>query len=1050
LKVFFRRPLGWRSRALLRLAILLAVACGSVFAQRLPVGVYSTVDGLAHNHVNRIVRDSHGFLWFCTPDGLSRFDGYAFRSFGTDFGLPPAGVNDLLETVDGDYWVATDNGLIHFDRRNSSEPTPLRQADAAGAAGLRLITPLSTERRASAITVLRQSRQGTIWAGTGDGLYRLDLRGDVPELLPVNIGLPHGFPEQRIVSDLLEDRHGTLWIGTLHGLYRRWADGSIARYGISDGLPAESISDLLEDQHGRLWVATRTGGFFNLGADDSHNRPVVELSITRAQGLPYDWVTQLFQGSDGRFWIGTERGLVELLSGAAAGRPTLRVYGTRQGLPNDYIASLGEDLGANVWIGTDSAGAFKLTSGGFTTYGPRDGIHSVNAIFEDQAGNVCFRGSVLGDDKNSGLDSADFALPERVEPQLFHKFGCFDGQRFQSFMPDALEYPGWVREGVTLQARNGEWWIGSERGVLRYPPARRFMDLKTTPPLAAYGPEEGLEAPQIFRLFEDSRSDVWISSISAATRGLSLFERKTGTLRDLARLDGLPSPVDDLARSFAEDPSGSVWLGFNSGLARYANATMSFFTPRTGLPAGPIRDMHVDARGRLWLASERGGLVRVDNPSASVPTFVNYTVANGLSSNNLFAITEDLDGYLYIGGGTGIDRFDPATERVRRFTQADGLPPGLVRGAYRDRHGVLWFGTSNGIARLAPAPERTRMPPSILIGGLRVASVPYRISPFGEQHLSLADLPPDAHQLEIEFAGLGFGPGEVLRYEYKLEGAGTKWSPQGARRAVTYASLSPGQYTFAVRAVNSDGIASASPATISFSVLPRFWQRWWFIAIVALTIGLAGTLAYRYRVARLLEVANMRTHIATDLHDDIGANLTRIALLSEVAQRTREEAPLVSIATVARESVAAMSDIVWAINPRREGLLDLTRRMRQHASELFTLRGIALRFDAPAGAETQRLGIDVRRDVLLIFKEAVNNAARHSGCTAVEIAIRVERGRLLLSVTDDGAGFDSLQAADGQGLASMRQRASRIRGTLRIEPAAPSGTAVVLSVPIRS
>ncbi len=190
--------------------------------------------------------------------------------------------------------------------------------------------------------------------------------------------------------------------------------------------------------------------------------------------------------------------------------------------------------------------------------------------------------------------------------------------------------------------------------------------------------------------------------------------------------------------------------------------------------------------------------------------------------------------------------------------------------------------------------------------------------------------------------------------------------------------------------------------------------------------------------------------MATDLHDDIGANLTRIALLSEVAQRTHDAAPLVAIAAVARESVAAMSDIVWAIDPRRESLLDLTRRMRQHASELFTLRGITLRFDAPAGAAAQRLGIDVRRDLLLIFKEAINNAARHSGCTAVDITVRFDRGGLVLSVIDNGVGFDPSRELDGQGLTSMRRRSARIGAAVRIEPAAPTGTSVIVSLPTRS
>ena len=160
---------------------------------------------------------------------------------------------------------------------------------------------------------------------------------------------------------------------------------------------------------------------------------------------------------------------------------------------------------------------------------------------------------------------------------------------------------------------------------------------------------------------------------------------------------------------------------------------------------------------------------------------------------------------------------------------------------------------------------------------------------------------------------------------------------------------------------------------------------------------------YRYRVARLLEMANMRTRIATDLHDDIGANLTRIALLSEVAkQGAEQDGPLASITRIARESVSSMSDIVWAINPKRESLIDLTRRMRQHADEIFTQRGIELRFTAPNATDSRKLGVDVRRDLLLIFKEAVNNAARHSNCSVVDIALKAEGSRLVLTVADNG------------------------------------------------
>jgi ligand-binding sensor domain-containing protein/two-component sensor histidine kinase len=1025
---------------LLCVGVLLAVTCITLRGERLPVRVYTTADGLAHNTINRIVRDSQGFLWLCTPEGLSRFDGYAFSSFGTDYGFPAAAANDLLETKDGDFWLATDDGLVHLDASKRSSRMAVRTSDRPTA--LPIIVPPVAEARSRAITVLRQSRDATIWVGTRNGLYRLVNDGSAFSLQPVDIGLDDEYPEQRIIVDVLEDRYGTLWIGTPAGLYRQGTDGRTAHYTIHEGLPAQYICDLLEDRDGGLWVATREGGFFHLGTDATQ-RITVKLSITHADGLPDDWVPQLFQSSSGRFWAATTKGLVELLSTDGSSRPRIRRYTAELGLINDYIGALGEDLGGSLWIGSSLNGALKLASDGFITYSTGEGIGSVNALFEDKVGQICFRGVILDNGTRARLQGARLDVPG--EPVNVDSYGCFDGAEFRWLTPGELKSWGWVREGITLQARNGEWWLGSQQGVFRYPPTDRFASLENVRPLAIYGTEDGLAAIQTYRLFEDSRGDVWISSISSPTRGLSRFERRTGRLHDLATVPGLPSLVNDLARSFAEDREGNVWLAFNSGLARYATGVVSFFTAQQGLPAGAILDMHVDRTGRLWLASERAGLIRVDNPSAPMPTFASYTTANGLSSNSLTAITEDRDGYLYVGGGNGIDRIDPASGGVRHFTHADGLNPGILKVAFNDSRGVLWFGMSNGLARLVPA-RQTAVPP-ILISGLRVAGTPYRMSPFGERQISLADLPPDDHQLEIDFVGLGFATGEVLRYQYRLDGR-SEWSPLTARRSVTYASLSSGRHTFAVRAVNADGMSSPAPATISFTVLAPLWQRWWFIGLFASALGLSGTLAYRYRVARLLEVANMRTHIATDLHDDIGANLTRIALLSEVAQRTRDESSLVSIATLARESVGGMSDIVWAINPRREGLLDLTRRMRQHASELFTLCGIALRFDAPAGAETQRLGIDVRRDVLLIFKEAVNNAARHSGCTAVYITVRVERGRLVLSIIDDGVGFDASTDFDGQGLTSMRRRAARINATLRIEPSPPSGTAVVLSVPI--
>ena len=1033
-----------RSRGLW-LSVLLLTSWPALQAERLPIKSYTTADGLAHIMVTRIVKDSRGFLWFCTAGGLSRFDGYAFTNFGVQQGLPHGLVNDFLETRSGDRWIATGSGLVRFNPSGTPASGVMRDTDAAaGNSMFTVILPDDEHRHARAMNVLLESRAGTIWVGSNRGLYRLDGDARHRSLQPVDIGLPGDVAEHREVVDLLEDRYGVLWIATSSGLYRRWPDGSAARYGVRDGFPDEFVSDLFEDRQGRLWVATRRNGFFRLATDASRRAPSVDLAFGEQDGLPARWVNELFESSDGRFWIATSAGLAEFFLQNGDGA-RFRTYGTTNGLGDRYVAALTEDLGGNLWLSSHQSGAMKIARVGVTTFGAQDGIEAIGAVFEDRAGNLCFKGTVLGEALLNDYKHESAAFRDMLVKHVsHHRFGCYDGQRFSWIAPEAVGNWGWVLEKVALQARTGEWWLGFV-GLYRFPAVNRLSDIKSVRPTAVYGAADGLTAPQVFRLFEDSRGNIWVSTISTPTYGLARWDPRSNRMRDLEGAPGLPSLKDDGPRSFGEDAAGRVWIGFNGGLARYANDRFEFFTPHDGLPRGPIFDIHLDRSGRLWLASKDGGLVRVDHLDAERPTFVAYTTADGLSSNNIEVIVEDAAGQLYVGGGSGIDRFEPASGRIKHFGVGEGLPPGQLRAAFRDRHDVLWFGTSNGLARLVPAPDRPPAAPPILITGLRVTGVPRPVSALGEYEMSLNDLAPRDNQMQIDLVGLGFASADVLRYQYRLDGTDADWSAAAEQRTVTYASLSPGRHTFRVRAVNSDGLVSDRPASIAFTVLRPVWQRWWFVTLVGLAVGLAVHAMYRYRVARVLEMANVRTHIATDLHDDIGANLTRIALLTEVAKQTRTDASLTSIAHIARESVSAMSDIVWAINPKRETLLDLTRRMRQHAEEVFLLRDIALRFDAPGSADTLKLGMDVRRDLLLIFKEAVSNAARHSNCSAVDIDLRVTAAQLRLVVADNGDGFDVSRDSDGQGLASMKRRAERLGGTLEVTSAPGRGTTVTVN-----
>ncbi len=1045
-------------------ATALLVALGSLTrAERLPIRSYSVADGLPHNEINKIVRDSRGFLWFCTADGLSRFDGYTFTNFGTEQGLPHADVLDLLETRKGEYWVATGGGLVLFNPRGIASNRVSYEGDSGAVAMFTTIVPNDNDNRTHAITVLLEDRKGSIWCGSKKGLFKLETTAARYSLIPVDIGLPNEYSEQAVVADLLEDRFSTLWIATPTGLYRRWLDGYFARYTKSEGMPGEYLQDLLEDDQGRLWVTTRLKGFFRLATDDSKRPPTVAEVLTTADGLPSSWVFQLFESSDHRYWVATSQGLAEFFPDGDKQGKRFHSYTIRNGLSYQEITALNEDLGGNLWLGTNGTGVMKLARNGFVTFDERDGLLQVATIFSDHVGSVCFKGNVLGDNRTSIFEGAKVDHLIDAPPQYYQRFGCFDGQHFDWFKPGVPFSFGWVMEDIALQARSGEMWLGGDEGLYRFPVSEKLARIKSEKPLAIYTVKDGLAAAQIFRLFEDSVGRIWISTISSAMNGLARWEPTTQTIFDLKDTPGLPALKDNLPRSFGEDSEGHVWVGFNNGIARYSEGTFKVFGAAEGLAPGAIMNLYGDHAGKLWLASSRSGLIRVDNQSAERPSFINYTTAQGLGSNNVEVIVEDTMGHLYVGGGHGLDRLDPASGRVKHFTTADGLAPGLFRTAFRDRNGMLWFGMTHGLSRFSPVPDDSPAPPAVLITGLRVSGSSRHVSALGETDLTLPDFSASDNQLQFDFVALGFGSGEVLRYQYKLEGADRDWSALSEQRTVNYASLAPGSYRFLVRAANSDSAVSAFPASVRFTILHPFWQRWWFLLFAALFVGLAFYALYRYRVSRLIEFANMRTRIATDLHDDIGSGLSRVAILSEVVKQ-RMGAPggehsgpmLTEIADSARDLVGSMRDIVWAIDPRRDDLSNLIFRMRQFASDILEPQKIKLDVRAPSDLHKIKLNPDQRRHLFLIFKEAINNVARHASCTSALSSITVSRNRLVLELEDDGRGFSVAPPLAGQtnghsaghGLENMRRRANELNGKLIIESESGKGTRLRLTVPL--
>jgi len=486
-----------------------------------------------------------------------------------------------------------------------------------------------------------------------------------------------------------------------------------------------------------------------------------------------------------------------------------------------------------------------------------------------------------------------------------------------------------------------------------------------------------------------------------------------------------------------------------SALIRYRDGRFTVFTQQDGAPPGWTKDLFTDSAGRLWLTDSTAGAWRLDDTNADRLQFVKYTTAEGLSSNDALCVTEDRFGRIYTGTGRGLNRLNPASGQIESFTTADGLPSAYVEIAYRDRAGALWFSTINGLARFTPEPERVRKPPIVLITGLRVAGVAQKISFMGETEAPHLNLDSSQKQISVDFIGLGATLGEKLKYEYRF--GNSDWTST-TERTVNFDNLSSGDYQFEVRVDTADRIYSQKPSTVSFKIAAPFWQNPLFVISLFALAAAAIYFFYRFRLQRLLEMERIGTRIAGDLHDDIGAGLSRIAILSEVASHqanqhgdTQVTEKLSVIAGVSRELVDSMSNIVWVINPNRDQLSDLTQRMRRFASDVLTARDIEFNFSVPEADHDLQIGADVRRHLLLIFKECVNNIVRHSKCTKADIELKIEGKWLGLRISDDGNGFDTLQTSGGNGLANMRLRAEKIGGKIRIVTNAESGTTVSLT-----
>ncbi|MGA2130745.1 MAG: two-component regulator propeller domain-containing protein [Bryobacteraceae bacterium] len=972
----------------------------SLRAELLPIRSYSTGEGLASNSVGRIVADSRGFVWFCTPEGLSRFDGYRFVNFGEAEGLPQRFVRVLLETRSGEYLGGTPDGLIQFraeDGGKFTTYTPGGNADE------------------NAVHALLQESGGRIWCGTRGGLFEL-VSGHRFRRQP--LPPPPGY-KHVMVTSLMEDAGHRLWVGTRLGIYVVARDGA-AKHIEMPGT-TENVRALLQDRYGRVWAATQDG-LVAMRDAEKEGKFGVQRIFREAGGVKGLDVTSLAEGPDGYLWAGASAGIVEWLPGSPT--PVLRMLTRAQGLIDRQVNSLAKDRAGDMWAGTEAAGAMKILHGGFTTFREQDGLATdrVWSVFKGREGTI---------------------LAVTASESVNDAVNLFDGARFHAGNVKGFNKQASWGHNILLQARSGAWWAATQMGLVTYAATPRGT-LPDGQPEACYA-----RGSAVFQVFEDSKGGIWASAKVGRVGGLEILRWDPAT-KTVSFVKGGPSGKDAVD-AFGEDRDGNIWMAQADDLFRYDGAQFRRFTAKDGVPPG-ISDLYVDGAGRMWLATDKG-LGVIDRPGSPHFGVRLYRTTDGLSSDSVVCITGDATGRIYAATVKGVDRLDPRTGYIKQFSVADGLARGNITTAARDDAGNLWFATTQGLSRLSPTADRPPMRPTIRITDLRIGRERYPVSPVGETRIRRGDLQPSQNQFQAAFVGFSDQPEANLRYTYTLEGGEPGWQKPGTDHEVNYPGLEPGNYHFLVKAVNSEGQESQTPAEIDFTILPPVWGRWWFRLAALLGCGALLYGAYRYNLNRLLEVERVRTRIATDLHDDIGSSLSGMALLSEAVKQqvdgARPEAFEMAseVAAMARGLARSLSDVVWSTDPRRDDLRNVITRVRQSAAVL-EAQGIAWSLEEPPEPQKVKLTPEQRHHLFLIFKEALNNIARHAQCASAKLTIAVEDGRLRAEIVDDGRGFS--EAGDhGNGLRNMKLRAEQMGGRLIVAAASGHGVRLELTVPLK-
>ena len=991
---------------------------------------YGMSQGIASNEVVCVTQDKEGYIWVGTTNGLQRFDGTRFRNFQHQENNPrtiPANyVGEMVFDKNDNFWIQTGGDRVGlFDRKKFVyTDVPLRTSNELYK---------RSEKR------IRTDEEGNVMVVIGN-LELLTYNKRTNEFSSRYNFLPIGH-EWHIVDVLQIPGTRKYVIGNQKGLaiYNRATNNlSYKGHNIEKEPLVDSLGDktgtvnLYMDRKGRLWFDTWEDAAPAIYAFDMKSNKIF-LNKGRVNDIAraYHEARGFLEQRDGTFWLNGLNIFCRFIEKEKRFEGVYNKYENEQSISYNRVNDTWEDTEGNIWVATNNNGLFRFNPAAqfFTN------IRHINRVSKLPGGGSFMSfarmndGTVLAGSWGDGLYRLDKDF----------KFIPVD---IKGYNETTRNPSAWC---MVHSHDSNIIWVGAQPGIHRINQKTRSVEI-FDPPL--------MQSRTVRQVAEDRFGNLWIGMQST---GVYKWNKEKGKRKfddGIEKFSSIP-PVQILKITVCKQ--GYIWIGTSSiGLYVIDPATDKIIR-HYGVRETDERRLPVDGVGSVFQYDDTTMIL-----GTSDLHFIN-TRTGKITRNiplpdkipgSIAAIEKDKLGYVWVSMTSGIFRLNPKNEIFIHFDRIDGIDNDffIIAASLKLPDGRLLFGADNQMVLFNPLDVRINdAAPDITITGFDLMNRSLPVDSLLKR--DRIELTPEDNSISIEFSGLQYS--STYKIKYMLEGMDKEWKTADKSQRAIYSYLPPGSYTFMVRSEDAEGRSGKNVTKMVIKVLPPFWKTWWFLGLVIFAATAVLFWLDKLRMQKLRSMEGVRTRIATSLTEDMTSSLTNINISSELAktkintdtQRTREY--INQISETSNRMVQSMYDMVWSIDPKNDTMIDTIDRMKNHAVEIENSYPISINFDINKQVEKLKLDMEIRYELLCIYKEAVNNAARHAEGRYIKVSLRYNKNKLVMMILDDGKGFSMDDAAMlGRGISEMRRRATAINSILYVESEINTGTVIKLEVPV--